>query len=466
MAVAAAIEVAELAAEAVAETAAETIAETTAEAAAEGAAEAAAEGAAEMAAEAAAENGSRDSGGNCGGNCGRDGRRNGGRMKQNETLTNCRGALNVSAPRPIYIRFRKQESIFSGVIAKVVKIGAILVVGVAIGSVIDLIKGATGAGLKKCKLDADTRKSLEKVQNALDQISGMFSRWNGVLKGLGKDVDLGSIEVDLEGKKESIHVSSLFYGVLDTIKKDLDKAQAIAKECSESCAWQANLQVFTLHIVNAVTDMVALVDLRDKSSKLQQYNVPASTDKGTLQQLLDSDFPKWKEYIKQQAKKHLNTAMVKEAKENATKAVLPIVKQPIQTQVLAQAKSQVVPPIVNASKDEGKRAAKRVFDDRRGHIMAIGLIPFYGWVKSQQLIADAKRDAINNARNAARNKANQEFGSPAVQDKMHQISKSVSDSVFAQHKTQVDQAIKSAVDSTMAHYKPVHAQLDSHMDSF
>lgn len=84
---------------------------------------------------------------------------------------------------------------------------------------------------------------------------------------------------------------------------------------------------------------------------------------------------------------------------------------------MAQAKAQVLPNVVNNAKSRGKSAAKRVFDDRRGHIIAIGLIPFYGWVKSQMLVADAKRDAINDARNAAKASVIDDFNSEAVKVK-------------------------------------------------
>lgn len=57
--------------------------------------------------------------------------------------------------------------------------------------------------------------------------------------------------------------------------------------------------------------------------------IPTAGDVQALQDILDSDFPTWKEYIKAQAKKHLNKALVKEATTNATNAVLPIVKKPI-----------------------------------------------------------------------------------------------------------------------------------------
>ena len=81
---------------------------------------------------------------------------------------------------------------------------------------------------------------------------------------------------------------------------------------------------------------------------------------------------------------------------------------------MTQAKTQVLPNIINNAKSKGKSAAKRVFDDRRGHIIAIGLIPFYGWVKVAQLISDAKRDAINDARNAAKQSVTDDFNSEAV----------------------------------------------------
>lgn len=83
-------------------------------------------------------------------------------------------------------------------------------------------------------------------------------------------------------------------------------------------------------------------------------------------------------------------------------------------QVLAEAKGDILPNIVDEAKSSGKSAAKKVFDDRRGHIIAIGLIPFYGWVKAPMLIAEAKTDAINDAKNAAKATVNSKFNSPAV----------------------------------------------------
>ena len=84
---------------------------------------------------------------------------------------------------------------------------------------------------------------------------------------------------------------------------------------------------------------------------------------------------------------------------------------------MAKAKQEVLPGIINEAKASGKSAAKKVFDDRRGHILAIGLIPFYGWVKAVKLIAAAKRDAIKEAKEAAKEKVNSELNSPAVKVK-------------------------------------------------
>ena len=59
------------------------------------------------------------------------------------------------------------------------------------------------------------------------------------------------------------------------------------------------------------------------------FRVPAASDLQVLQDILDKDFPAWKDNIKAQAKKYLNKELLKEATANATKAVLPIVKNPI-----------------------------------------------------------------------------------------------------------------------------------------
>lgn len=77
--------------------------------------------------------------------------------------------------------------------------------------------------------------------------------------------------------------------------------------------------------------MLAICDLRKKSSALQQHNVPAAEDEGTVQGILDKDFPDWKEFIEQQAKKKLNKMAINEASSAATTAILPLVKSPIQT---------------------------------------------------------------------------------------------------------------------------------------
>ena len=48
-----------------------------------------------------------------------------------------------------------------------------------------------------------------------------MSKWNKVLQDLSKDTDLGSIDVEVKGKKDSVHVSSLFWGILNDTKKVL-----------------------------------------------------------------------------------------------------------------------------------------------------------------------------------------------------------------------------------------------------
>ena len=60
----------------------------------------------------------------------------------------------------------------SGIIGKVIKVAAIIGVGLGIDSLIHYIKAKTGAGMQKCPLDTDTKQSLEKVQNALEKMTG------------------------------------------------------------------------------------------------------------------------------------------------------------------------------------------------------------------------------------------------------------------------------------------------------
>ena len=60
----------------------------------------------------------------------------------------------------------------SGVIGKVIKVTAIVGIGLAVNSLIHCIKAKTGAEMEKSPLDPDTKSSLEKVQNALDKITG------------------------------------------------------------------------------------------------------------------------------------------------------------------------------------------------------------------------------------------------------------------------------------------------------
>ena len=55
-----------------------------------------------------------------------------------------------------------------------------------------------------------------------------------------------------------------------------------------------------------------------------------------------------------------------------------------------------------------------MFDDRRGHIIAIGLIPFYGWYKAAVLISDGKHDAVEDAKNAAKQSVIDDFNSESV----------------------------------------------------
>ena len=64
----------------------------------------------------------------------------------------------------------------SGVIGKVIKVAAIVGIGLGVDSLIHCIKANTGAGMEKCPLDPDTKASLKKFQNALDKITGKQPR--------------------------------------------------------------------------------------------------------------------------------------------------------------------------------------------------------------------------------------------------------------------------------------------------
>ena len=57
--------------------------------------------------------------------------------------------------------------------------------------------------------------------------------------------------------------------------------------------------------------------------------IPAEGDLRALRNILDADFPAWKEYIKAQVKSNLNKELAKEVTANVKNAVLPIVKKPI-----------------------------------------------------------------------------------------------------------------------------------------
>ena len=57
--------------------------------------------------------------------------------------------------------------------------------------------------------------------------------------------------------------------------------------------------------------------------------IPSEGDLRALRDILDADFPAWKEYIKAQVKRNLDKELAKEIKANVKNAVLPIVKKPI-----------------------------------------------------------------------------------------------------------------------------------------
>ena len=63
----------------------------------------------------------------------------------------------------------------SGVITKVMKLGALVIVGLGVGSIIDLIKSDTKAGIKKCPLDSKTKKKLETTQDALKKMNSNYT---------------------------------------------------------------------------------------------------------------------------------------------------------------------------------------------------------------------------------------------------------------------------------------------------
>ena len=57
--------------------------------------------------------------------------------------------------------------------------------------------------------------------------------------------------------------------------------------------------------------------------------IPSEGDLRALRDILDADFPAWKEYIEAQVKRNLDKELAKEIKANVKNAVLPIVKKPI-----------------------------------------------------------------------------------------------------------------------------------------
>lgn len=46
-----------------------------------------------------------------------------------------------------------------------------------------------------------------------------MGRWNKTLQGLSKDVDFGTTAVQVKGQEQCVKVSSLFWGILNNIKK-------------------------------------------------------------------------------------------------------------------------------------------------------------------------------------------------------------------------------------------------------
>ena len=89
------------------------------------------------------------------------------------------------------------------------------------------------------------------------------------------------------------------------------------------------MQVFTLGVVNAITALLAICELGNRSPGMQEHGIPASGDQGTIQGILDRDFPTWKDWIEKQAKKNLDKDKITRATQDASTAIVPLVKAPI-----------------------------------------------------------------------------------------------------------------------------------------
>ena len=114
-----------------------------------------------------------------------------------------------------------------------------------------------------------------------------------------------------------------------SLKKSLEEAETISRTCSENCEWKASLQVLNLKVVSAVTSMRALCDLRKTSCEFQGHKVPREDDEDTIQDILNKNFPDWKEHIKEETKKHMNQMAVRAANTTAYQTVLATVRKPI-----------------------------------------------------------------------------------------------------------------------------------------
>ncbi|EDO28777.1 predicted protein [Nematostella vectensis] len=318
-----------------------------------------------------------------------------------------------------------------------------VVAGVSSGLILDNIHKAEESG----NCEEKTKESMKAASKVLQVVNNITARWKERLEQYEKtSTGLGTFQYKGEAKDAGKTI-----GVLVTrMKTELEEAQNIATQSTANDSWDQNIDTFMWRTANACEDLLAVFTVKQTGDQLQHLDFPLDSDEAELKRVLDEQMPGYKEIIKAELQKHLDSAVSSIAKKKATTAVRALIKPPMTSQLKSSFNKDVKPDIVTSAKEAARAQTTVVMNHYMSDINKHAAIPVYGlatlktWME-HHVAPTAKKEATQKALEAA----NAALQLPPAQVKIMKLSKDAREKVMREYNTKIKKAARDEVEKVI-----------------
>ncbi|XP_028399717.1 uncharacterized protein LOC114523083 [Dendronephthya gigantea] len=304
---------------------------------------------------------------------------------------------------------------------------------------IDKSQKDSGSGNTK-ETDND-QQAVSKVLEVVDEVN---KRWKNKLEDYQKKgIDLGTFQY-----KNKTQDAGKTFGVLVTnMSMELNAAKDIAVKSTAHKSWNRNIEEFKWRVANACEDLLAVFEVKNAGGKLKKLDFPLDADKDSINSVLDKQMPEYKNIIKIELKRHLNSAVNSIAKKSGVNAVKKLISNPLQTKIKVGFEKEIIPEVKAEAKQAAKAETTVVINSYMPEINKHAAIPVYGiatlkhWME-KYVAPTAKKDATAKAVQAA----NAVLELPPAQIKSTKISEAAKKEVMKEYSQKIKQVAKEAVE--------------------